>query len=129
VPPGLCYASSVSGAGSPATRCSLSKPSRLRSQSREAAKIARLVQRDGPRCFYCGCDFGARSGQRRTLDHRLSRSAGGTHHEDNLRLACANCNKRKGQRPEQVFLASRWLAGRQRQVERERSKSQAPLSA
>jgi 5-methylcytosine-specific restriction endonuclease McrA len=93
--------------------------SRLRSQARVADKVARLVERDGPRCHYCGCEFRATGGYRRTIDHRAPVSAGGGHRTANLALSCANCNKHKAGQSEEKFLSSRWLARRRVQVERE----------
>lgn len=94
--------------------------SRLRSQARVSEKIERITERDGPGCFYCECDFSRTA--RRTLDHRVPTVGGGTNRTDNLRLSCANCNKKKANRSEEAFVATRWLALRRHQVERERSR-------
>ena len=84
--------------------------SRLRSLRRAAAKIARLIERVGPSCFYCGCHFEGPIGKRRRkVDHRIAVDAGRPNHIDNLRIACANCNRKKGSTTEEDFLATRWL--------------------
>ena len=48
-----------------------------------------IKDRDGHKCVYCG-------GDANTLDHLVSKSAGGPTTSDNLVTACASCNLRKG---------------------------------
>lgn len=81
---------------------------------------AAVIARDGMICQLCGCAVISgselyRSGWKRspdgryllsppdghfkrmlTLDHVIPRSKGGTHDADNLRVACASCNSRRG---------------------------------
>ncbi len=58
-----------------------------------------------PRCYYCGRDCIASSGndgsrgRRPTIDHVKATSAGGSNLGDNLVLACHGCNAAKGDRP------------------------------
>lgn len=64
---------------------------------------AALEERDGPDCFYCGCELDLES---RTIDHvvsqREARRRGwemeSTHGLGNLRLSCRDCNSLKGDR-------------------------------
>lgn len=92
---------------------------RDRRQRREA-RIRALIERDGPRCFYCRCAFGP--GKRMpTLDHVLARREGGRSHLDNLRLVCAKCNGRKGHRSIVEFEQSRAFALRRAAIEHEKA--------
>lgn len=52
-------------------------------------------------CFYCGCDipFGSRH-----VDHVVPLSRCGSHTLDNLVIACATCNLRKGTQTAEEFL-------------------------
>lgn len=54
--------------------------------------IRALIRRDGDRCHYCGIELydGTRS-----MDHKIPLSAGGDHKQDNLVLACMECNHDK----------------------------------
>lgn len=63
----------------------------------------RLKNRDGDGCHYCGRAFGEEKLNRRTLDHKIPRSAGGNNNEDNLVLACARCNVLKGSKNYEFF--------------------------
>jgi 5-methylcytosine-specific restriction endonuclease McrA len=67
-------------------------------------------------CFYCGVPFDGDGARRRTVDHRVPRAAGGTDGLANLVFACGACNQRKGNRTEEEFVASAWLADRRREV-------------
>jgi hypothetical protein len=79
--------------------------------------VARLVDRDGNHCWYCGFTFS--DGDRAcTVDHVLPRSRGGTNVLANLRLACFYCNNRRGRMPAGVFEHSESLAARRRQAYR-----------
>ena len=53
---------------------------------------ARIYERDGFACVYCGADGDL------TLDHIIPRSRGGSDDDDNLATACRRCNCRKGAR-------------------------------
>lgn len=54
-----------------------------------------LLRRDRNQCQYCG------SKKDLTLDHILPRSRGGKHTWDNLVIACACCNNKKGSKTPQ----------------------------
>ena len=85
---------------------------------RDATVIA-LAERDGDRCWYCGCSFEDREegGSRiLTLDHIEPRTAGGASSLENLRLCCRTCNRRKGQMGADAYQASELLARRRRQM-------------
>lgn len=64
---------------------------------------AALEDRDGPDCFYCGCELDL---ENRTIDHVVSQREGrirgweleSLHGLGNLRLACRPCNSLKGDR-------------------------------
>jgi 5-methylcytosine-specific restriction endonuclease McrA len=51
---------------------------------------AAIYARDGYKCVYCG------SSGPLTLDHAVPRSAGGSHHTNNLLTACRRCNCARG---------------------------------
>lgn len=61
---------------------------------REAMEI--LIKRDGDRCFICNESFGKK--EKRTIDHWIPLSKGGTWDITNLRLAHKKCNIWKGDR-------------------------------
>ncbi len=67
---------------------------RLAAYGRGRARLVRsLLGRDGGRlCVWCG---GSLTG-RLTVEHIISRSAGGSHELENLCLACRPCNKQRG---------------------------------
>lgn len=87
---------------------------------RDAVVIA-LAERDGDRCWYCGCAFDERSGGGRslTIDHVEPVAAGGSSDLGNLRLCCASCNRRKGQMGADAYAASEVLERRRRQIAQE----------
>lgn len=65
----------------------------------KARKLARLVERDGTQCFWCHeeMSFEARFHDPgnplcATFDHLIPRSRGGGNDDDNLVLACRECN-------------------------------------
>jgi 5-methylcytosine-specific restriction endonuclease McrA len=74
----------------------------------------------GTHCFYCGVGFSGDGGRRRTVDHRVPRGSGGTDGLANLVFACFACNQRKKDLPEEVFVASEWLARRRAELAGER---------
>lgn len=76
------------------------------------ARRARRNRADGARCFYCGLPFEGAGGLRRTVDHRIPRTGGGSEGLPNLVFACHACNQRKADSAEDAFLASEWLAAR-----------------
>jgi hypothetical protein len=72
------------------------------SQTGTAVAMRRIAARvDGPRCCYCRVPTAA------TIEHVQARTKGGTTWLDNLRLACPYCNRRKGNRPIERFLAEK----------------------
>lgn len=79
------------------------------------SKKRTVFKRDLGHCHYCArmCDpFGPDNnmGSASTLDHKHRRVAGGPATNDNLILACAECNNLRGCIPYHVFLTERlWL--------------------
>ena len=66
----------------------------------EISSMARFVvmQRDGPKCRYCGASDGPFH-----IDHVVPKSRGGSGDPENLVVACATCNLKKGPRtPEEM---------------------------
>jgi hypothetical protein len=59
-------------------------------------QIARLRERDGTDCFYCG---GSMPEDDTTIEHVLAISHGGTDHPSNLVLTHADCNARAANMP------------------------------
>lgn len=70
----------------------------IRKERREAIYI-----RDGYECAYCAMDLRQAQREERTLDHLQPRSRGGNNKNDNLVTACADCNKRRGNKDLIVF--------------------------
>ena len=60
-----------------------------------------VLDRADSRCEYCHADERWQF-IRFTLDHVVPQSAGGDDEEENLALACRNCNERRGNRSEAV---------------------------
>lgn len=85
---------------------------------RDAVVIA-LAERDGDRCWYCGCSFDNGGSRALTLDHVEPVAGGGASSLDNLRLSCRTCNQRKGQLGADAYDGSELLARRRRQMYRE----------
>lgn len=52
-----------------------------------------LFARDGPQCFYCGVEFEL---AQMTVEHVLSRAAGGSNRIENKTLSCTECNGEAG---------------------------------
>ncbi len=52
-------------------------------------KLQALLNRDGPRCFFCGLKMEKREA---TIEHLVPRSQGGNHGMANLALAHSRCN-------------------------------------
>jgi HNH endonuclease len=67
----------------------------VRPFSMRAEMADHLARRDGDRCQLCGGPFG-KGFSRRTLDHIIPRSKGGTNHPANLQLAHFRCNHQRG---------------------------------
>ena len=88
---------------------------------RRDAIVVALADRDGDRCWYCGCSFDEREngGSRMlTIDHVEPAAGGGGSSLDNLRLSCRTCNGRKGQLGADAYEVSEQLARRRRQIYR-----------
>lgn len=62
----------------------------------------RIYARDGHRCVWCGC-----LPELLTLDHVVSRSAGGTNVDQNLVTACMKCNRARGNKSAVDFVSER----------------------
>ena len=90
----------------------------LNHRIRRDAIVIALAERDGDRCWYCGCRFDAEgSGSRSlTIDHIEPVTGGGGSSLDNLRLCCRTCNQRKGHLGADTYEASDLLARRRRQI-------------
>lgn len=74
-----------------------------------------VVQRDGTKCHYCGCEtIELMEGhpRRRTIDHVIPQKYGGKDELDNLVLACLECNSRKGAKVDRSLLCPRCSGGR-----------------
>jgi 5-methylcytosine-specific restriction endonuclease McrA len=85
-------------------------------QARQDDLPARRNRDEGTHCFYCGVAFEPAGPQERTVDHRLPRARQGSNRLLNLVFACRACNERKAAQNEAGFVASEWLAARQREV-------------
>lgn len=66
-------------------------------------RLAVLIQRDGPYCFYCNVYLYG-EGVLPTTDHRIPTARGGSNLVNNLVPCCYVCNHAKGQLTEQEFL-------------------------
>lgn len=81
-------------------------PQRIRisgDNKRRRKKRDRIIERDGIACWICGKDtilaeFSTnRNGPMvASLDHIIPSSKGGTHDDDNLKIACRKCNYKRG---------------------------------
>jgi 5-methylcytosine-specific restriction endonuclease McrA len=86
---------------------------------RRDAIVVALADRDGDRCWYCGCSFDPRpdAGSRTlTIDHVEPVAGGGGSTLDNLRLCCRTCNQRKGSLGADAYEVSDLLGRRRRQM-------------
>lgn len=85
-------------------------PARLRVDMRSTLLRA-CLERDGRGCFYCGRDLPPGDRQE-TLEHLLSRAAGGSNHVDNCARAHGRCNERASHLslPEKIRLRERQIA-------------------
>ena len=61
-----------------------------------------LFGRQEGRCAGCGMDFPFKVFE---VDHIVPRSRGGTDHIENLQMLCSNCNRIKGDRPQEYLMA------------------------
>ncbi len=64
---------------------------------------SRLAQRDGEGCFYCKKPAPV---DELTIDHYIPKMRGGKNDDENRRLACYDCNQKKGNRPPKNFIMS-----------------------
>jgi hypothetical protein len=69
---------------------------RDRFAARASVVTLTLLDRDGPRCFYCAVDFS--DDVKPTKEHLVPITAGGPDHLGNLFLACEPCNRDVGHR-------------------------------
>lgn len=70
----------------------------------------RLLERDGPGCWLCGGpmpDPPKRANKRRTIEHLVPRSKGGTDDWGNLVVCHQHCNHHLADRPREKKLAMR----------------------
>lgn len=70
--------------------------------------VRKLMVRHNNKCGYCGRPVYIKhhlsmDDDRATIDHVIPISRGGTHAQDNLRLACRKCNEAKGNMPPWMF--------------------------
>jgi 5-methylcytosine-specific restriction endonuclease McrA len=75
-----------------------------------------IQQRHRRRCTFCLVYLANVPRRRRHIDHLIPREQGGSNHESNLVLACADCNGRKGKTPYDVYAAPAVVA----RIEQER---------
>lgn len=79
-----------------------------RATARRRKALRRLYKAQRGRCYYCNLPMRdptwrpARGetapGDMATIEHKVPRAAGGTHHPDNLAAVCNSCNQAKSQR-------------------------------
>jgi 5-methylcytosine-specific restriction endonuclease McrA len=102
--------------GGPASHHGLRGLRQRLANRRAAARAVRRNRSEGSHCFYCGAAFEQDGPFRRTVDHRVPRSLGGTDGLANLVFACEACNQRKADGPEDRFVGSEWLRVRRAEV-------------
>lgn len=77
-------------------------------------KLMALIERNGSLCHYCAKTVKLRASSTQhkmddaTLDHKIPKAAGGTNADENLLLACRECNEAKEDRSYDDFLARPW---------------------
>jgi len=59
----------------------------------EQVNRRKIIERDNSTCYMCGRKLGYLE---IVLDHVIPIARGGSHSEDNMKVACAPCNSRKG---------------------------------
>ncbi len=69
---------------------------RIRRTSRASVVVRTILERDGPRCFYCAEEFSDEI--KPTKEHLVPITAGGPDHLGNLFLSCEPCNRDVGHR-------------------------------
>ena len=73
----------------------------VKSGSISTEELEKLIE-DNTECFYCGCDI---TDVNRHIDHFIPLSKGGLHDLQNLVVACATCNMKKGDKMPEEFMA------------------------
>lgn len=70
---------------------------------RRKKKRDRIIERDGLACWICGTSTvlaelsdNPNGSKVTSLDHVIPSSKGGSHDDDNLRIACRDCNYKRG---------------------------------
>lgn len=71
------------------------------------ARIRKLLWFPGCRCHWCNRRLKKITDA--TIDHKIPRAKGGTNSQDNLVLACLNCNQDKGNQMPQEYVKRREL--------------------
>lgn len=79
---------------------------------RRKARVWRLLRIYPDHCYFCGCEFTPAGNRQRTFDHLVPKSKGGADRVRNLVLACCACNRKKGDKTAEEFVASQWLRAR-----------------
>ena len=74
-----------------------------------AEDIAAIISEQDGCCYYCGRAI-SRDRKERHVDHMTPVSRGGTNWPDNIVVACADCNLRKGALTADEFLLRRRAA-------------------
>lgn len=77
-----------------AARIRARRRARLRNVEFERCDRSEIIRRDRRTCYLCG--RGPLKLDEIHLDHKIPISRGGSHTRDNLAVACATCNVRKG---------------------------------
>lgn len=67
-----------------------------------SADVLRLLDQQENRCFYCAASLAGYE-----VDHRIPLSRGGTNSPDNIVVACRGCNRSKGAKTAEEFMAVR----------------------
>lgn len=78
---------------------------RIRARTRKRIYV-RLAVVYGNRCWYCERSFDGIKKRRRTLDHLIPLSRGGSHLITNLVLCCSGCNNLKSDRTWWEYVSS-----------------------
>lgn len=68
----------------------------------EDVDYQRLFEESDKKCVYCLCDL---SIENLEFDHYLSFKRGGKHEKENIRVSCAQCNRRKNSRLAEDFVS------------------------
>lgn len=92
----------------------MSKSQSRLSGSRRRAMVQSIADRDGWYCWWCGIPLAmdeTDTRQAATLDHLITRGAGGSNQFDNQVIACSPCNQDRGMTPaDQYFPKIRYRA-------------------